>query len=771
MSVASIDQKPFLCDLCYEAFASLDTLKEHKHNKHPLRTDNDFLVCCHCKSVFTVEEELNEHLQVHNCKKLDPETGVGTHMFQKIVDTDQKPYVCNMCGAAFIDLDILVSHKEKHEEKFILEEDLNNQLENHKTPYSDMTASCNGITFDDDFYSKYHFVNMQSESTANPVSLNNVTAQQETKVKTEKDQMKAPSLPVSYQCDRCDKSFTQKLQLTYHIITHKYDKCKCGDCGKTFVTAKELKKHSCVVLHNNEDAKEESTTVKTTPSSARVHLEKQNSSDYLNLQRMWKDIHVKLENFSSQTRRRSESFENVASIEEPQEQQVVSRTRKRVAAQHETGNKTDFSKSHNGSMSNCKSGFTTANYNKQLYQCHRCRRSFPLKLQLTCHKIRHKYNMSKCTKSDKRWTPRSKNHLHGQIPERARKQLQGSRRKRQQKGRIFQPCGSPNMMNRNPSRHMNEKYLQIYGLSLRTKTFKRPFKCNQCDKAFTRKHHLTDHLGRHSGQMPFKCDQCHKTFAQKNYLFRHLKIHNEEKPFQCDLCHKTFKQRGYLFRHRKIHDDDKPFKCDQCDWAFTRKVQLNVHLRTHTGEKPFQCNQCNKAFTRKDHLIYHLRTHRGEKPFQCDQCQKRFTGKSDLTYHLKIHSGEKPFKCDECGKTFAVRYYLTHHLRTHSWNKPFKCDQCNKMFKQKSYLFQHRRTHTGTRPFKCDQCNKTFAMKHHLTAHNRTHTGKKEFICGQCNKGFSRKNYLFRHVRKHVEENPIKCEPYDDAFAEKSSLV
>ena len=96
MSVASMDQKPFLCNLCYEAFTSLDTLNEHKHNKHPLRTDNDFLVCCHCKSVFTVEEELNEHLQVHNCKKLDPETRVGTHMFQKIADTDQKLYVCNV---------------------------------------------------------------------------------------------------------------------------------------------------------------------------------------------------------------------------------------------------------------------------------------------------------------------------------------------------------------------------------------------------------------------------------------------------------------------------------------------------------------------------------------------------------------------------------------------------------------------------------------------------------------------------------------------------
>ena len=167
---------------------------------------------------------------------------------------------------------------------------------------------------------------MQSESTANPVSLNNVTVQRQTMLKTEKDQMKAPSSLVSYQCDRCDKSFTQKLQLTYHIITHKYDKRKSDYCGKTFVTAKELKKHSCMVLHNNEDANEESTTVTTTPSSASVHLEKQKNSEALNVDPMWRDIHVKLENFSSPTRKVTDSFENFengASIPEPQEQQVV----------------------------------------------------------------------------------------------------------------------------------------------------------------------------------------------------------------------------------------------------------------------------------------------------------------------------------------------------------------------------------------------------------------------------------------------------------------
>ena len=98
--------------------------------------------------------------------------------------------------------------------------------------------------------------------------------------------------------------------------------------------------------------------------------------------------HVKLENPSSQTGSLWCSFENFVnggSISEVQEQ-----------AKCGIGNKTGCRNIDNGTTSSCKSRFISTNYNKQLYQCHRCGISFLRKLQqLTCHKIRYKYSKSK----------------------------------------------------------------------------------------------------------------------------------------------------------------------------------------------------------------------------------------------------------------------------------------------------------------------------------------------------------------------------------------
>ena len=144
------EHKPFLCDFCYEAYTSLDTLSEHRQSEHQGNCSS--FICCHCKEKLTVEAELNKHIQTNSCKYLDAVIGAQS-------GTDNKPYVCNMCGAAFTDLDSLISHKEGHRKEqffvcskckiiFITEEELNNHLENHTTSHSNITSR-NGINSED----------------------------------------------------------------------------------------------------------------------------------------------------------------------------------------------------------------------------------------------------------------------------------------------------------------------------------------------------------------------------------------------------------------------------------------------------------------------------------------------------------------------------------------------------------------------------------------------------------------------------------------------
>ena len=44
------------------------------------------------------------------------------------------------------------------------------------------------------------------------------------------------------------------------------------------------------------------------------------------------------------------------------------------------------------------------------------------------------------------------------------------------------------------------------------------YRCDLCNKAFTRKYHLTQHLITHTGKMPYKCKFCEKAFAQEKDL-------------------------------------------------------------------------------------------------------------------------------------------------------------------------------------------------------------------------------------------------------------
>lgn len=136
----------------------------------------------------------------------------------------------------------------------------------------------------------------------------------------------------------------------------------------------------------------------------------------------------------------------------------------------------------------------------------------------------------------------------------------------------------------------------------------------------------------------FKCNQCQKEFPQKINLIRHIRTHTKEKPFKCKHCHKKFSQKSNLKTHNRIHTNKKIYTCTYCNKKFSDKSNLIKHIRIHTKNKPFSCNYCQKKFSQKSSLTRHIRIHTKEKPYTCTNCKKKFSDKSNLTRHTKTHT-------------------------------------------------------------------------------------------------------------------------------------
>lgn len=116
------------------------------------------------------------------------------------------------------------------------------------------------------------------------------------------------------------------------------------------------------------------------------------------------------------------------------------------------------------------------------------------------------------------------------------------------------------------------------------------WKCYECDGTFLnstsyKKHFITLHG---SEKNPFQCRHCKKEFVKPECWRIHEKEHFTPKTvFKCDICEKTFSKKGLLAQHKLCHSSDRPWKCTQCDKTFKLKGDMKKHLVVHTGNFNF----------------------------------------------------------------------------------------------------------------------------------------------------------------------------------------
>ncbi|XP_023266319.1 zinc finger protein 407 [Seriola lalandi dorsalis] len=222
---------------------------------------------------------------------------------------------------------------------------------------------------------------------------------------------------------------------------------------------------------------------------------------------------------------------------------------------------------------------------------------------------------------------------------------------------------------------------------IRTHTGSKPFRCKICNFATAQLGDARNHVKRHLGMREYKCDICGWAFVMKKHLSTHLLGKHgvgqrKERKFECELCERSFSEKWALNNHMKLHSGEKPYKCawPSCHYAFLNLSAMKDHYRTHTGEKSYLCDLCGFAGGTRHALTKHRRQHTGERPFKCKLCNFASTTQSHLSRHKRVHTGEKPYRCPWCDyRSNCAENIRKHILHTgkHEGVKMYNCPKCN----------------------------------------------------------------------------------------------
>jgi stress-induced morphogen len=140
------------------------------------------------------------------------------------------------------------------------------------------------------------------------------------------------------------------------------------------------------------------------------------------------------------------------------------------------------------------------------------------------------------------------------------------------------------------------------------------FECSICKEKFQTSSILYYHKSKHrtaaenQDNLKLKCDNCEKSFTTKVALKNHMLVHAEERPFACEICSKTYKTKALLTEHRLTHfEEAKQHECNVCHKKFYQLSKLRRHEVTHKGK--YACEICSESFKTLSTLQLHKKKH------------------------------------------------------------------------------------------------------------------------------------------------------------------
>ncbi|XP_007498585.2 zinc finger protein 646 isoform X1 [Monodelphis domestica] len=216
----------------------------------------------------------------------------------------------------------------------------------------------------------------------------------------------------------------------------------------------------------------------------------------------------------------------------------------------------------------------------------------------------------------------------------------------------------------------------------------------------------------------------------------------DHRPYKCNECGRAYRHRGSLVNHRHSHQTGE-YQCSLCPRQYPNLMALRNHVRVHFKaarrngsqgrEEPLSHDgECiTPGLEREDSTLSHEEECPEEQ--QTTQEEEDPSEEGTIDSHPEVDMAVAQI-CGLCGMLFDDIESLKQHGQTHqegennrgesseSPPRAYSCRDCGKTYRHSGSLINHRQTHQ-TGDFGCGTCAKHFhtvaAMKSHLRRHSR----------------------------------------------------